>query len=83
MITRRGGSGPLLPAIPVRSRHISGGGMIVAASQRIRDATRSEGCTATDYAVNWRPTFSSRFGAKRLEQQRDWRILEATIGVLS
>jgi len=67
----------------VRSRHISGGGMIVAASQRIRDATRSEGCTASGYAVNWRLTFSTRFSANRLEQQRDWRILEATIGVPS
>ena len=38
---------------------------------------------ASEYAVNWRPTFPTRFGAKRLEQQRDWRILEATIGVLS
>ena len=38
MITRRGGSGPLLRGIPVSSRHIPGGGMIVAASQRIRDA---------------------------------------------
>jgi hypothetical protein len=83
MITRRSGFGPLLRAIPARLRHISDGGMIVGASQRIRDATRSEGCTATDYAVNWRPSFPARFGAKRLEQQRDWRILEATIGVLS
>ena len=46
------GSASLLRAIPVRSRHICGGGMIVAVSQRIRDATRSEGCTTTDYAVN-------------------------------
>ena len=73
----------MLREVPVSSRHIPGDGMIVAASQRVGDATRSEGCTATDYAVNWRPTFASQFGAKRLEQQRDWRILETTIGVLS
>jgi hypothetical protein len=49
--------------------------MTVAVSQRIRAATRSEGCTATDYAVNRRLTLSPlRFGAMRLEQHRDWRI---------
>src|ERR1700730_9344541 len=49
--------------------------MTVAVSQRIRAATRSEGCTATHYAVNRRLTLSPlRFGAMRLEQHRDWRI---------
>jgi hypothetical protein len=40
-------------------------------------------CTATDYAVNWRPTLTPPDSALRLQQQQDWRILENMIGILS
>ena len=55
-LTRKDLGGPTAPALwCVRSRCVRAispaAGMTVAVSQRIRAATRSEGCTATDYAA--------------------------------